>query len=417
MRVSTLLLATASLVAAQTDELERTDIWRGYNSPCSFDLDQTDDLNMRGWMGKLPDSYPINWLSIPGAYDTSTYMIFDTDKKHQDNGAEHLLRGGIRYLDVRLGLRDDELFISYGRAAQDRRSGEVFGPIADFLEQNGNETVILRVRENGPHKNSTLEFEQAWRAELGIDMDQEERDAADAACERAIAAEKQPFVDRRARSLLATRRMGDALYTGDAHGRFWPLPTLGALRGKVLIIEEFPTGPSPNIVHPGVYGIPYVAFGEPVRAGVNMLEDYSEALHYEEFYKKWPQLQEDLTAVAGYLNDTVRDPDDRSAPASNLALYNSTSLWVTHAASAGWRGGSVVPPVVAAAGEMGSNATEGINDRLCTWLDKDHREHPDRRANLGIVALSFPGQTLVRNILARNEHFPRVPHRHVPHHH
>jgi 1-phosphatidylinositol phosphodiesterase len=137
------------------------------------------------------------------------------------------------------------------------------------------------------------------------------------------------------------------------------IPTLGALRGKILILQNFGSDPAQ-------YGVKWES---PLLA---IEDDYEIPDLYAGLDEKWGQVE--------------------------LALNNSASgiesgnglLYLSHlSASVG------VLPIEAAAGTKGREVV-GINDRTGEWFAAGNG------GSTGVVIIDFPGRELVKEILARN---------------
>ncbi|KAF4511656.1 hypothetical protein G6O67_003431 [Ophiocordyceps sinensis] len=170
------------------------------------------------WMSRLPDSTPLTALSIPGTHDTMTYgLARDARLRCQNWDLAAQLDAGLRYLDVRARLRDDELRVYHA----DRDTG--FG-LADvllaafaFLDANPSEAIVMRLKQEGPPvgANNTVSFEQAFVR----------------------------YRDRDPRTAPGAARHLHP-YDGGA-----PLPALGALRSSIFLLQDF-AGPEA-----GPYGL------------------------------------------------------------------------------------------------------------------------------------------------------------------
>lgn len=107
------------------------------------------------------------------------------------------LEEGIRFLDVRLGLRDGQLLAFHGSWPQQVSFKTVLQEISDFLKSNPRETVIMCVKEEAP---SYHDFSQTARMEM------------------------DPFIK------------ADEWFLEDF------VPTLGQVRGKAILLSRFGGG-------------------------------------------------------------------------------------------------------------------------------------------------------------------------------
>lgn len=143
------------------------------------------------------------------------------------------------------------------------------------------------------------------------------------------------------------------------------MPTLGDLRGKVLILQNFGSDPAP-------YGIKY-------ESPLLSIEDDYALSGYPDLDKKFSEIEANVVAAA---NGSSWDGG-----------RGNGSLYLTHvSASVG------VIPIEAAAGTKGGGVV-GLNDRVGEWLVA---EGGKGIGTTGVVILDFPGHELVEEVLARN---------------
>ena len=86
------------------------------------------------WMAALTDSTPLNALSIPGTHDSGAlYSFADVSGKCQTLCVADQLTIGVRFLDIRLQLVDDELRVVHSFVDQKTELAELLEDIAAFL--------------------------------------------------------------------------------------------------------------------------------------------------------------------------------------------------------------------------------------------------------------------------------------------
>jgi 1-phosphatidylinositol phosphodiesterase len=177
--------------------------FHGYHSAYSFDANKAWHPD---WMGKLPDSVNVTGMSIPGTHDTMTYKIAKFSLQCQNWNLTTQLNAGIRYLDIRARLRDDELHIYHADEPTGFSYETVLSTVFEFLDANPSEFIMMRLKDEGPPLgNNTLTFEAAFN---------------------------------RARNT-------DALRDGAEKHFYWyndtstPFPTLGKLRSKIILLQNF----------------------------------------------------------------------------------------------------------------------------------------------------------------------------------
>ena len=168
------------------------------------------------WMGALPGTLKISDISIPGTHDSGSCNLHDKqdDMSTQRYYIDELLNCGVRHLDLRTGLDDNNTVRivhsschARNRSNQDLTLNETIGWIYGFLDSNPTETVILQVK----------------------------MDTGGDTCER------------------ETFRKLEAL-AKETNSRIWAgdhVPTLDEVRGKILIISRL----DPDKLQGGNYNI------------------------------------------------------------------------------------------------------------------------------------------------------------------
>ncbi|WZH42848.1 PLC-like phosphodiesterase [Fusarium acuminatum] len=293
--------------------------YRGYSSAYSFDADLAHNP---AWMAEIPDDVPLTSISIPGTHDTMTYEIGTEVLQCQNWNLTMQLEAGIRYFDIRARVRDDELHIYHANGYTGFSFEDVVGYMNEFLDSNPSETIVMRLKQegNGIGNNNTLTFEAAFNQYA----------------------------------------LEDRLYKYNASE---PLPTLGSLRSKIFVLQNFPAWRG------GPYGVKW--------EGPQMiLEDVWIIPDIYHLSEKWTAIRDALELAA-------------TAPLDNKVLY------LAHiSASVG------VLPIEAAAGPMNRTVT-GMNDMTGQWI-KDFEDNPDT-SRTGIIIIDFPGRKFIEAILRWNK--------------
>lgn len=113
----------------------------------------------KNWMSKVDDDKLITELSIPGTHDSgATHSIFDVAGKCQDVSIERQLNMGVRFLDLRLQLVDNEFKIVHSFVDQDLKFIDVLEDINEFIENNDSEFIIISIKQEEASKDSSLDF-------------------------------------------------------------------------------------------------------------------------------------------------------------------------------------------------------------------------------------------------------------------
>jgi 1-phosphatidylinositol phosphodiesterase len=147
-------------------------------------------------MAGLPDSASLAALTIPGTHDSGAiHEPAAGIAKTQTLTFAEQLDAGIRYFDVRCRNFDDQFLIYHGSIDQSRTFDDVLAAMYAFLDAHPGETLIVSVKEELAAQGGTLTFEQLFDQYAA-------RDPA-------------------------------RWYLDDA------IPTLGAARGKLVLLRRF----------------------------------------------------------------------------------------------------------------------------------------------------------------------------------
>ncbi len=160
------------------------------------------------WMSFLPDSAHITDISIPGTHDAATARIQTSENKEsrrtQQFYIDEMLAAGVRHFDTRLGWEGNRLTLVHSDDADalnhqgaDLTLTEMLQWTIGFLEEHPTETVIMQI----------------------------------------MADENESKVETEALAFFNAFVREDAL-----KNRIWVgdhVPTLGEVRGKILIVSRF----------------------------------------------------------------------------------------------------------------------------------------------------------------------------------
>jgi 1-phosphatidylinositol phosphodiesterase len=237
------------------------------------------------------------------------------------------LEAGIRYFDIRARLHDDELQIYHQDSYTHHSYADVLTAMFEFLDSNPGETLIMRLKEESTPINSTIDFLTAFNY----------------------------------------YRLNSSITASGCSKHFWvpptpgptSIPTLGELRNKILILQNFGA-------EPAEYGIKW-------ESPLLEIEDLWEIPDLKALDEKWEFIQDSLEA------------------AGNRSEHSDGVLYLSHlSASVG------ILPIEAAAGNKNGTVV-GMNDRTGEWLKEGNG------GNTGVVIIDFPGQQLVQEIMSRNK--------------
>lgn len=146
------------------------------------------------WMGQLPDETNLYDLTIPGTHDSGAARSDFIGKfsQCQNLSIADQLSIGVRFFDIRLKLLDGSLDVYHGFIDQQLTFASVRGACKDFLAEHPDEVILLCIKE-----------------------EDEDNDDFAKAVESAIEED------------------GDLWYTENA------IPTLGEVRGKIILFRRF----------------------------------------------------------------------------------------------------------------------------------------------------------------------------------
>ncbi|KAL2885151.1 1-phosphatidylinositol phosphodiesterase [Ceratocystis lukuohia] len=291
------------------------------NEYWSFDVDQSDNMD---WMGFIADDTPLSSLSIPGTHNSMTYRMDNSLLQTQNAYLAQQLIGGIRYIDITCKYKNSDILVYHGPTKTGHRLQTVLNIIIDFLTQHPSETVILRIQRGGRVAN-LQKFQKYMDENLlpGTEM--------------------------------GNHALGFIYIIGTT--TFAMAPSLGEVRGKILILEDFKADT------PRRYGLPW---------NQDTVTSYSQKFSAGgwDIKSMWADVKSHLS----------QDP----SPDSN-------KLRVTHTtASFG------VSPINVAAKK---GRKTGMNKFLGQYL-----QEPEAKC-FGIVVMDFPGQFLVREIVQLNKQY------------
>lgn len=126
----------------------------------SFDR-RYDEISI-DWMSKVSDDVNILDLSIPGTHDSGAqHSIADVAGKCQDLSTSSQLEIGVRFLDLRLQLVNDEFRVVHSFVDQDLKFKTVVEYLYSFIKNYNSEFLIISIKEDNSAVNSTIAFDQA----------------------------------------------------------------------------------------------------------------------------------------------------------------------------------------------------------------------------------------------------------------
>jgi len=172
------------------------------------------DIDNSHWMAKIPDYKRLSELSIPETHDTmaktGTGTIYGAFCETQALVLQTQLESGIRSIDIRLQRDGEALKCYHGSCDMGYVFENVLDGVVTFLEAHPSETILMRIAENNCN----------WFVPFQFDCDIQE-------------------------SPLFIEMIEDALRPYQEW--IWTPtnvnPTLGEVRGKIVILEHFSNKP------------------------------------------------------------------------------------------------------------------------------------------------------------------------------
>ena len=119
------------------------------------------------WMSQVSDDAKIKEMSLPGSHDSgATHSIADVAGKCQDLDIKTQLNIGVRFLDLRIQLINDEFIITHAFVKQNLTLKEVLDDIDSFLNKNNEEFLLLSIKEEESSVDSSLNYNEALKRDL-----------------------------------------------------------------------------------------------------------------------------------------------------------------------------------------------------------------------------------------------------------
>lgn len=160
--------------------------------------------DLSSWMAPVPDSLLISQMTIPGTHDSAS--LFDGPSfgfaKTQDLGLDDQLKLGVRFFDIRL---NENLDVFHGPIDQHLKFSDVIDICTSFLQNNPSETILMSINASNIGKNI-----------------------------------KNP--DPFAQAVYNATNAGTGPWAVGEQ-----IPTLGAVRGKILLLRRYPVKSAPAI--------------------------------------------------------------------------------------------------------------------------------------------------------------------------
>jgi 1-phosphatidylinositol phosphodiesterase len=301
----------------------------------------TSGTSNPSWMSNLPDSRRLSQISMPGTHDTMSFYGGDIVQTQSLPLAEQL-RSGIRALDVRCRHYYNSFAIHHGFVYQNANFDDVLINVQQFLAANPRETVVMRVKEEYNAEGNNRSFADTFNS-----------------------------------------------YVARYPNLFWRYnsnnPTLGEIRGKIVVLQNFSA--------PSQVGIGW--------GNLNLQDNYSMTTNWD-LYRKWTDVKNHLAKASNGDSNTIY-ANFLSASGGSFPYFvasgkssngDSAPLLSTGLTTPLFKSSYPDFPRVACFWGMCTIAFEGTNMLTSERLPGYGR--------VGIIYADFPGKLLIRRIIERN---------------
>lgn len=100
------------------------------------------------WMSGLPDDQPLSALCIPGTHESCARFGWPVSTCQESTSSiTDQLRKGVRFLDIRLSLKNNVLYAYHGVQDEKMAFSEILEQTYTFLAQQPRETVIMSIKQ------------------------------------------------------------------------------------------------------------------------------------------------------------------------------------------------------------------------------------------------------------------------------
>ncbi len=118
----------------------------------------TINIDPVNWMKNLPNDLLITNISIPGTHNSCTYRTSLSMSKCQTYTIQEQLNQGVRYLDIRCILQNNQLNIYHGMDNLKLPLDSCLVWVRDFLKTHPSEVILLRLQREKKKGKATDEM-------------------------------------------------------------------------------------------------------------------------------------------------------------------------------------------------------------------------------------------------------------------
>ncbi|KAI0391153.1 phosphatidylinositol-specific phospholipase C [Xylariaceae sp. FL0594] len=122
------------------------------------------------WMREIRDEYPLTALSIPGTHNSPTCHVALPSVRCQAVGVREQLDNGVRFLDIRVNVNqdNDDLALVHAAFPVSLTGNKYFKGLVEtvyaFLDANPSETVIMSVKREGTGRGTDQKLSRLLKA-------------------------------------------------------------------------------------------------------------------------------------------------------------------------------------------------------------------------------------------------------------
>lgn len=114
------------------------------------------------WMSHIKNKTLLSALTIPGTHDSAAFTYsWAPFVATQTLDIQKQLDAGIRFFDLRCGIRDDILEMVHGTAVLGLRLDAVLDTMYSWLASHPTEAIIAQIKRDRKEENATMHFSQA----------------------------------------------------------------------------------------------------------------------------------------------------------------------------------------------------------------------------------------------------------------
>lgn len=352
------MLCTMATTSPPSDDDRVQDLEKGHSiAEQSQNIESPLDRHVsnaltQNWMARLDDDALVSSLTLPGTHDSAAFTQQWPFVATQTLSIRQQLDAGIRYLDLRCGLRNDVAEMVHGPSLLGLRLSEVLNTMYSWLDTHPQEGLIVQIKEDREPEQSTVHFSQAIFTNISLRSE-------------------------RWRTANTTVLLGD-------------------LRGKIQLFRRFN---GPNLV---AYGIDVTQWVDNPSTPFTINTRHGIQLTIQDHYscttpKPLPSLIASKGGDVSMLLERAAADTDQGHWYLNFTSASEFNLWY-----------QLTPRQVAVGGYYGFRWEAGMNPRLRNYL----LERSGQRHRYGIVVMDFPdigSDDLVSTLIKTNfKSKPRV---------